>query len=405
MAHIAVDDVSPPSPFGRRRIKPHAYIADQKRHIRAFLGEALEDRGFVVGEGGSVLELEQAMLAHAPDLLVLGFSGGGMDASKMLETLALNNFAGQVLPIGPRHAPVVSAVQNFGRRLGLAMLPLLATPFSDQGLHDSIAPLIPDEPVPDAPVDVGEALAAGWLELWYQPRVDIRSYALTGAEALVRMRHPAWGVVLPSRFIPDIGDPHFTAFSTFVLKRAIDDWFAFLPRCGAVRLSINLPLAFFKPAHAVAALAQQLPAHPAFQNMTIELAASEVADDIDFANAVAHQLRFHNISAAIDNLGTELASCLALGECHFAEIKIDPALVSGCVENPLKRTLCRQIVDFADSHHARTVASGIETWAELTAMRDIGVDQAQGFLFARPMAAQRFLRDVPGRVSFGPPQG
>ncbi|MHC2279069.1 transposase-like protein [Bradyrhizobium diazoefficiens] len=88
----------------------------------------------------------------------------------------------------------------------------------------SLASLLPLEPAPSPAVDVPEALKAGWLELWYQQKIHVRTLVPSGAEALIRMRHPAWGAVPPAYFIPDESDPHFHALSEFVIARAIEDW-------------------------------------------------------------------------------------------------------------------------------------------------------------------------------------
>ena len=110
---------------------------------------------------------------------------------------------------------MVKAVRQIGDEYGLAMLPSLPTPFSAGSLRDSVATLLPAEPAPSPAVDVAEALKAGWLELWYQQKIDLRTMVPSGAEALVRMRHPAWGVVPPAYFIPDELDPHFQSLSEF----------------------------------------------------------------------------------------------------------------------------------------------------------------------------------------------
>lgn len=398
----AAGALAPPPTFGRRRVKPRVCIADPKPHIRTFLGEALEEYGFIVEDSGSPGEIARLLQANAPDLVLLGFSEGGIEAAHTLETLAAEDFAGQVLPVGPRHAPAVSAVRDLGQRLGLGMLPLLATPFSDQELRNSVAALIPAEPMPDAPVDVGEALAADWLELWYQAKIDVHTLAQAGAEALVRMRHPAWGVVLPSRFIPADDDPHFRAFSSFVVQRAIDDWHGFLSHGGPVRLAVNLPPGYFDAPDAIESFSRRLPAHPAFQDFVVEFDAADIADRLAFANEVARRLRFHNVSVAIDNLDVALPEFLTLDPFYFAEVKIAPAFAAGCADSPLKRSACRQIVEFAAHHGARTVAIGLESWPDLIVARDLGIEQAQGFLFARPMTAARFARDVLGRTGFGP---
>ena len=102
--------------------------------------------------------------------------------------------------------------------------------------------LAPARRTADSPVDVGEALGAGWLELWYQPKIDTNTLSLSGAEALVRMRHPAWGTVPPGFFVLDHGDPHFRALSEFVIGQAVADWRDFVHQHGHVEIAINLPV-------------------------------------------------------------------------------------------------------------------------------------------------------------------
>ena len=115
---------------------------------------------------------------------------------------------------------MVKAVRQIGDEYGIAMLPSLPTPFSAGTLRASLAALLPVEPAPSPAVDVAEALKAGWLELWYQQKINVQTLVPSGAEALVRMRHPAWGVVPPAYFIRDDKDPHFRALSEFVIGRA-----------------------------------------------------------------------------------------------------------------------------------------------------------------------------------------
>ena len=102
------------------------------------------------------------------------------------------------------------------------MLPPLSTPFGIGGLRDRIATLLPGGSPPSATVDVAEATRAGWLELWYQPKIHTRALVLRGAEALVRIRHPTLGGRRASvLFVPDDGDPSLRALSEFVIRQAV----------------------------------------------------------------------------------------------------------------------------------------------------------------------------------------
>lgn len=383
--------------FGRRKVAPRACVADSKPHIRNFLREALEELGFITCECEQAGSVNAVLAGQCPDLFVLGLSGGGIAANGILEELALMKFEGKVLLFGQHTSPMVTAILGIGEQLGLAMLPLLPTPFSDGDLRDRIAALLPIEAPPNPPVDFAEALHANWLELWYQPKIEIRSLTLSGAEALVRMRHPTWGTVPPAYFIPDDGDPHFRALSEFVISRAVGDWRNFATEYGHVEIAVNLPVTFFQDPMAIENLARQMPNHPAFEGLIVEINGSELVHNLPLAKKAARQLRLHNIGVSIDNLGAEWPLLMELSDFPFVEIKVDRNFVVGCADDRLRQSACRRILELADGFGARTVAEGVETRADFLMARELGFDLIQGFFFAKPMEAGKFTRRILGR--------
>jgi EAL domain-containing protein (putative c-di-GMP-specific phosphodiesterase class I) len=380
--------------FGQRKVVPCVCVADGKQYIRRFVGEALEELGFITSECTQVGELSTVLDAQRPDLFVVGLSAGGIEAAAMLKALAARAFDGNVLLLGPRGSLVVAALQELGEQLGVAMLPALVTPFGTEGLHNSVATLLPTEAPPNPAVDVAEALRFDWLELWYQPKIHTRALVMRGAEALIRLRHPTWGIVAPANFIPDDNDPHFRALSEFVIGRAVGDWRYFVDQYGSVEVAINLPATFFKDQKSVKSLCEQLPDHPAFKGLIVEINDADVVANLELLKAVAKRLRFHNIAISIDDPGMEWSSLVGLRDFPFVEIKVDRTLVAGCADDRLKQTACRWIVDLADGYGVRTVAEGVETRADFLTVRDMGFDLVQGFLFAKPMTAQKFARTM-----------
>lgn len=115
------------------------------------------------------------------------------------------------------------------------------------------------------------------------------------------------------------------------------------------------------------------------------------------AKAVARQLRFHNISISIDDLGAEWPSLMGLQDFPFVEFKVDRKFVTGCADAPLKKTVCRRILELADGYGVRTVAEGVETTADFLAAREIGFDLVQGFLFGKPISVKKFAHTVLGQ--------
>ncbi|MGY3618799.1 EAL domain-containing protein [Bradyrhizobium sp. USDA 10063] len=395
MNQITPKEYARPGWFGHRKLTPRACVADSKKHLRTFLSDALEDLGFITSECGEATELDGVLDEHRPDLLVLGVSVNGIEVGRILEVLVRKNFAGKVLVIGPPESIMVKAVRQIGEEYGVAMLPPLATPFGAGTLRASVAMLLPQEPAPSPAVDVAEALKAGWLELWYQQKINLRTLVPAGAEALVRMRHPAWGVVPPAYFIPDESDPHFHALSEFVVGRAIEDWHYLLEQKGPVDLSINLPASFLSDPHAVRELCRRVPQHPAFGGLLLEIASAEVIENLDLLVEVARQVRFHNIAISVDQVGTEWPSLMGLKSFPFVELKIDHQFVTGAADDRLKQTVCKHVVELAHDHGARALAQGAETRADFLTAHAVGFDLVQGYLFGKPMGVKKFARSRP----------
>jgi EAL domain-containing protein (putative c-di-GMP-specific phosphodiesterase class I) len=381
--------------FGRHKARPRACVIESKPHTRTFLQKALGDAGFVACACASLGDLAAEVERQPPRLVVHCVSPDGIESAHVLRALAAARFQGAILLLAPRGLPALAAVRQAAGELGLQVLPPLFTPFSDESLRVSVATLLPGE---EPPVDVAEAVTAGWLELWYQPKINAQSLCFDSAEALVRMRHPHWGIVPPAYFIPDDSDPHLRALSEFVIGRAIDDWRRFVVDHGHVEIAINLPIDFLRDPESVDSLCRRLPDHPAFAGMIVEVNGTEVLRNLELMTEVAARVRFHNIGIAVDDLGAEWPSLLKnVGHFPFVEIKVDRKFVAGCANDRLKRSICRHILDFANSVGSRSIAEGIETREDFVCVREMGFDIVQGFLFAKPMPVLEFGQSLLSR--------
>jgi EAL domain-containing protein (putative c-di-GMP-specific phosphodiesterase class I) len=395
-----MSDAFTPSPmivspsFGHRKVAPRACVAD-KPHLQEFFCDALQDIGFVACKYDPNGNVAALLAEYRPDVVVLGLSAGGVNAAQLLEALAAYAFDGRVLVVGAPASPMSEALQGFGVELGLDMLPMLATPFSHETLRARLADTLPDEAPPQPVIDIAEALHSNWLELWYQPKIEIRSFSLCGAEALIRLRHPTWGIVQPASFLPDESDADFRGLSEFVIGRAIEDWHYFLGEYGPVELAINLPLSFLKHPHSVEQLGARMPAHPAFEGAIVEVNGTDLVQSTAVARSIAKRLRLYNLAMSIDDLGAEWPALLdGADDFPFAEIKVDRSLVAGCAEDRLKQSVCRRILEFADRVGSRTVAEGVETRADFVTVRELGFDLVQGFFLSKPLEARKFARRV-----------
>jgi predicted signal transduction protein with EAL and GGDEF domain len=141
----------------------------------------------------------------------------------------------------------------------------------------------------------------------------------------------------------------------------------------------------------------KMPDRSDFEGMIIEINGTEAVRHLDLLKEVAGQLRFHKIEISIDDLGAEWPSLVGIHDFPFVKLKVDRKFIAGCADDRLKRTFCRQILDLADGYGARTVAERVETRADFLAVREMGFDLVQGFLFAKPMPAKKFARTMLGR--------
>jgi EAL domain-containing protein (putative c-di-GMP-specific phosphodiesterase class I) len=384
--------------FGRRRVAPRVRIFDRKPYVRIFLAETFEDLGFVAECWAQPGEILPSLDAVEPDLAVIVVPDGDAGVEDVLRLLAAARFRRKVMLMGSRSMPAVAGAQRFGEELGLAMLPVLGTPFRTRELKERLAGLLPAEAAPPLPVDLIEAFANNWLELWYQPKIDPHTLTARGAEALIRVRHPSWGIVPPAHFLPEEGDPHFRALSDFVVLKAIADWTQFAIDGVPIEIAINLPAAVLADPDFVRRMRRQLPDHPAFNRLIVEIDSSELIGGVPQVRGLGAA----GIGVSIDNVGVEHSSLVGLEKLPVVELKVTRHVVNGCAQDRLKRALCATILDIARRLGARTVAEGVETRADLIAAREIGFDLVQGFLFGKPTEARKFARTLRRPLSVPP---
>jgi EAL domain-containing protein (putative c-di-GMP-specific phosphodiesterase class I) len=379
--------------FGRRRGPSRACVLDHKPHVRAFLAAMLEDLGFATRDCGAA-ELKQLLDEFTPDLIVLGPLNGQSEIGLLLQALRFSGFTGRIMLFGGRHSSVLMAMQDLGERLGLAMLPPLGTPFRDGTLLDNVACFLPIVAPADTPIDADEALRNGWLEMWYQPKIDPRSLTPRGAEGIVQVRHPNWGVISPPCFVPGAHDPYFHTLSQFVIMRAMADSAAFAAAQHPIDISVDLPAASLGDFSFLDEVLRAIPEHVAKRGLQVELRCADMLDNLPRIGALARELAFRNIGISIDDIGSEGIALATRRDLPVVELKAGRRYVRGCADDKVKQAVCAQIVAAARNSGARAVAVGVETQADYLAARALGFDLLQGALFAKPMVLKKFERTL-----------
>ena len=239
--------------------------------------------------------------------------------------------------------------------------------------------------------DLDRAVARGELCVVYQPLVDLTDGRLAGVEALVRWRHPALGMLYPDTFVAiaeetgRIGDLDRWVMAEGLAQ--LERWDARAGRRLDLSLSVNCSARDLHEPHFADGVRALLARGPdRAERLTIEVTESLLVDDPGRAAAVLQSLAEHGVRFALDDFGTGYSSLSVVHALPVDAVKIDRAFVQRMHEDDGALEMVRTIVGFARTMGTRTVAEGIETPAQLSALADLGCDVGQGYLFARPVS-------------------
>ena len=382
-------------------------VLDDDPQIGAVISRILVTTGFAPRQFSTPTPFLNEVKTTRPILVILDLALGQVDAIDIIRDLQSIKYRGRVLLISGRAAELLAEVEEIGKRHGLSMLPSLKKPFHIYDLSTTLKTLdrpsilpsehersIPQEVRSATKIEFKEALRNRWLEVWYQPKVNLKSLQVCGAEALLRLRHPQQGILSPISFLPCPGDPLHHPLAKLVLRQAIADWAGLAKHNLLLKLAVNMPVSVIRAPDFVGIVRTMLPKDGRFPGLIIELTEDEVITDTELIREIATQLRLCNVSLSIDDFGSGYAALSRLTDIPFSELKVDSKFVQNCSSNALQRRLCRTVVDLGHDFGALVCAEGVEQPADLRALIEMGCDMAQGFLFARPMPIEQLLKSM-----------
>ncbi len=237
------------------------------------------------------------------------------------------------------------------------------------------------------------ALAKDELVLHYQPQWDLRTGRIIGAEALIRWEHPVLGMVPPMDFIPIAEESELIVpIGTWVLREACRmnaQWqHQGLPR---VPVAVNVSAEQFRKTDFKTTVMEALADHDlAAEYLELEITETVLIHDPEAVARSFEEIRRIGVHFAIDDFGTGYSSLSYLKELSLSKLKIDQSFVRGVPQNADDSAIVRAIVDMARSLSLRVIAEGVETQEHADFLRNINCDQAQGYLYSRPIPADEF---------------
>ena len=240
-------------------------------------------------------------------------------------------------------------------------------------------------------INVHQALREKWLEIWYQPKIDLKRKCLAGAEALARIHHPNLGVLLPGQFLAGVDDDTLALLTEHALLTTLYDWDTFNDAGYNLHLAINVPVSALLRLPIPTLVKESRPQNPAWPGLVVEVKEDQIVRDIKLAQEIARQLKVSGVTVAIDDFGGGYSSFASLRELPFAELKIDNTFVKDCATEGINGAICQTAIDLAHRFGSVAVAEGIENMADLQALQVMRCDFGQGVLLAPPMPKERFI--------------
>ncbi|HEY5331705.1 MAG TPA: EAL domain-containing protein [Acidobacteriaceae bacterium] len=245
--------------------------------------------------------------------------------------------------------------------------------------------------------DMHDALRLGQFELFYQPKFDLNSGLLSGAEALIRWNHPNRGRLGPAAFI-DIAERSqlIVEIGGWVLERTcaqVASWRTICPQ-GVPRIDVNLSARQLVDLRLPETVASTLLRHGLEADaIGLEITESMLTADMDVAARVLWKLQTMGVSVALDDFGTGYSNLSYIQRFPIGTLKIDQSFVQAIERTQLSRALVEAIVRMARALNLEVVAEGVETQAQLDFLVEQGCDAMQGYLVSAPVPADVFRTD------------
>lgn len=241
--------------------------------------------------------------------------------------------------------------------------------------------------------DLKRALANGELELYFQPKVDLSTLQIVGAECLLRWNHPLDGVLFPG--------PLIEAAESYNMMNELGYWtleqaFKALANFDSHRLDITLAVNISPTQLYDNQLVPTLKSLSSHYNMPLSRIELELTEDVALSNSLMvkkqlDQLRYLGVSISVDDFGKGYSNLAYIRDLDLDSLKIDKSFVMELEQHPVNRAIIEAAKIIGQAKGCSVVAEGIETIDQLHILREVGVSQGQGYLFSRAVPLNDFV--------------
>lgn len=278
-----------------------------------------------------------------------------------------------------------------------------------------------DDPAARSSSQIGlnTALLCGWIEFWYQPKIDLSKRQMTGAEVFARARHPARGILQPAAFMSGADPDSLATLTEQALLSALETSNK-LARAGInLPITINVPVTLLGKYPFSKLVQRHRPDIEKWAGLIFDIPEQQIFSESSLIAAVIEKLRPHGIKFAADDFGRSLSSMISvdnfftpanepledvlkalekLGSLGVVEMKLDRSFVTDSNTDRRSASICKAMIDLAHALGTKVVGIGVEKSTDLETLVQMGCDIGQGFVFGQPMTQDEFVRLLRGRA-------
>jgi diguanylate cyclase len=241
--------------------------------------------------------------------------------------------------------------------------------------------------------DLRQAISHHALTVLYQPKIDLQTTGVVGAEALARWPHPIFGLVGPQQFLPLVRQHGLMrTFTDLILDQALGDAAQWRRQGIDIPVAVNLFPPLLGDANLPVRIFDALARHELpGDSLIIEITEDLLLDDIDRTRDVLEALRECSIHIALDDFGSGYSALTYLHKLPIDEVKLDQDLIIHVLTDPRAEAIVRAVVELAHSLNMTTVAEGVETADIASWLRACGCEVAQGIYYSPPITAAAMM--------------
>jgi EAL domain-containing protein (putative c-di-GMP-specific phosphodiesterase class I) len=373
-------------------------VIDDDEFVRGVLSRQLGGLGVRVDAAHDGESARRALERAEPfDIVICDLKMPGVDGVELLRDFAQAKTGAALVLMSSCDAKTLAAVEQLAQARDLDLLGCVSKPIGTTTLKGLLerfeqrAVTAPArEPAFAEPVTV-EALRAaiesGEIDVYIQPKVDLETGQLAGAEALARWLKPDGTVLLPATFLGVAERAGLMdALTDLVVRQALSACGAWQAQGLRTSIAINVPASSLERLdlpERLAAEAQRHQVNP--EQIILEITETGVMKDLARSLDVVTRLRLRGFRLAVDDFGVGYSSLERLRHFPFTELKLDRAFVDGAARNAELRSIAESSIQLAHSLQLNTCAEGVETLADLDVMRALGCELVQGYFLCRPM--------------------